>query len=99
MIKESPSLRARGSSILNLGRGKLINTDDLNYALEKGLIKGAGLDVVEIKKTHPLLKSNKVVFTPHIGSYTEEAFKKNLPEIIIENVEAFIAGSPKNIVS
>ncbi len=93
------SLMKKHAIILNLGRGKLINTKALHHALSTHQIAGAGLDVVELDTNDPLLKLSNVVFTPHIGSYTKESFEQNLPNIIISNITSFINNKPQNLVN
>ncbi|MSR30603.1 MAG: hydroxyacid dehydrogenase [Gemmataceae bacterium] len=53
--------------VVNTSRGGVINTVDLQEALEKGVIAGAGLDVFEIEPPGklPIFSSEKVVLTPH----------------------------------
>ncbi len=89
----------KGSVLINTGSAKLVNVDDLYEALKSKHLRAAGLDVVDISQSHPITKLDNVVFTPHIGSYTDEAYKHNLPETIVANIEAFVAGKPQNIVS
>jgi phosphoglycerate dehydrogenase-like enzyme len=47
---------------------------------------------------NPLLKLNNVVLTPHSAWLTKESFD-NLAEMVVENVEAFSLGNPKNLVT
>ena len=61
--------------IINAARGGIVNEEDLNKALEKNLIYGAGLDVFETeppKANNRLLKNNKVFLSPHTAAFTEE---------------------------
>src|SRR5699024_3336929 len=65
--------------LINTGRGAVISEKDLAEALEKGLIQGAALDVVEnepIGKKHPYLTMENVILTPHIAFYTEESLEE-----------------------
>jgi glyoxylate reductase len=61
--------------IINTARGALIDEAALVDALESGKVYAAGLDVYEEEpKVHPgLLKSDKVVLLPHIGTATIES--------------------------
>lgn len=61
--------------IVNTSRGKIIDEEALVYALEKGLISGAGLDVLEDEptETSPLFDLENVTITPHVAWYSEEA--------------------------
>jgi glyoxylate/hydroxypyruvate/2-ketogluconate reductase len=60
------------ATLINIGRGGLIDEDALAAALSAGKILGAGLDVFEGEpKVNPALTALKnVVLTPHIGSAT-----------------------------
>ena len=63
--------------ILNLSRGPVINEKDLEYALEKKIIAGAGLDVTEFEplaNTSKLLNHKNVILTPHALCWTDECF-------------------------
>ena len=63
------------SIIVNTARGGIINENDLNKALNEGLIFGAGLDVFSkepIEDDNPLLKNNKVILSPHSATFTDE---------------------------
>ena len=65
----------KSSIIINTSRGGIINEIDLNYALNKKVIFGAGLDVFEkepVDKDNPLLKNNKVILSPHSATFTNE---------------------------
>lgn len=75
---ESLPRMKRGAILLNLGRGDLINTDDLIAALKSGQIGGAGLDVTNpepIPMDSPLLAMNNVIINPHIASASESAVR------------------------
>lgn len=86
--------------LINTSRGKVLNTKDLVFNLENGKILGAALDVLEyeevsfenILSSKPLpeafdylLKSNKVVLTPHIAGWTLESNIK-LSEILAQKI-------------
>lgn len=65
--------------LINTSRGSAINEDDLFEALNSGKIKAAGLDVFEkepLSHESKLMKCPQVIFTPHLGAFTEEAFQK-----------------------
>ena len=65
----------KNAIIINTSRGGIINEIDLNNALNKKVVFGAGLDVFEqepINKDNPLLKNSKVVLSPHSATFTNE---------------------------
>lgn len=80
------------SLLINVARGKVVNTDDLVEALEKGYIAGAGLDVFEDEPNIDtrLQNSQKVTLTPHIGGNTVET-KVRLYNKVKQNIKAFEA--------
>lgn len=89
------------SFLINTSRGGLVNERDLALALEKGILAGAALDVVSqepIRPDNPLLKAPNVIITPHIAWATLEA-RRRLMKTTVENVKAFLAGKPQNVVN
>ena len=63
------------SIIINTSRGGVINEKDLNSALDKGIIFGAGIDVFEKEppsKDNLLLKNKRVLLSPHAATFTKE---------------------------
>jgi lactate dehydrogenase-like 2-hydroxyacid dehydrogenase len=84
--------------IINTARGRHINTHALYEALKNGKIAGAGLGVLDkLEDNHPLYSLENVVFSPHSGFFTQESLN-NMAEGIVDNVESFVKGTPKNIV-
>lgn len=80
------------SIFLNLGRGPIVNEQDLYDALLKGEIAAAGLDVLckePMSETNPLLKikdSRKLLITPHVAWASVEA-RTNLMNIILGQIQ------------
>src|SRR5699024_5263775 len=61
----------KSAILINVGRGKLVNTDDLVEALRTGEIAGAGLEVVDpepLPDDHPLWGMKNCTMTPHMGA-------------------------------
>jgi len=82
--------------LLNLSRGKIVETKALLRAIDTGIVKGAALDVLEYEKSsfekiddHPdfnaLLVSTKVIFTPHVAGWTVESYEK-LSEVLAKKI-------------
>ena len=87
--------------LVNTGRGPLVNEHNLAEALNTGRIAGAGLDVLSAEPPtagNPLTHAKNCFITPHIAWATFEA-RSRLMQIATENLEAFIAGKPKNVVN
>ena len=72
---EKMKMMKKTSIIINTSRGGVINEKDLNEALNKEIIYGAGLDVFEKEppnNDNPLLKNKKVLLSPHAATFTRE---------------------------
>lgn len=87
--------------LINTSRGPVVVEEDLAEALNKGIIAGAGLDVLSQEppaKDNPLLTAKNCIITPHIAWATKEA-RQRLMKIATENLKAYLEGKPINIVS
>jgi len=94
-------LMKKSAYLINTGRGGLINESDLKMALEKGIIGGAGLDVLSQEpppQDHLLLGAPNCLITPHHAWTTKES-RSRLINIVAENIKAFLAGKPQNVVN
>jgi D-3-phosphoglycerate dehydrogenase len=72
------SAMKRGSILINLSRGDLVDTGALVSALQSGHLAGAALDVCEpepIPADHPLLRMSNVIVSPHIASASVRAVR------------------------
>ena len=90
-----------GVIILNNSRGPLIIEQDLADALDSGKVYAAGIDVVStepIKGDNPLLAAKNCIITPHI-SWAPKESRQRLMNIAVDNLDAFIKGTPKNVVN
>ncbi|MBN2594579.1 MAG: D-2-hydroxyacid dehydrogenase [Sedimentisphaerales bacterium] len=86
---------------INTSRGPLVEEQALAEVLDGGLIAGAGLDVLEQEPpadNNPLFAARNCYITPHIAWATASA-RERLMLIAVENVKAFLSGSPQNVVS
>ena len=99
--KENIAKMKDGVIIINNSRGQMIVEQDLADALNSGKVAAAGLDVVStepIKGDNPLLKAKNCIITPHI-SWAPPESRQRIMDTTIENVKAYIAGSPINVVN
>ena len=103
MNREQFKKMKNSAVLINVGRGPIVNEEDLAEALEKGEIAAAGLDVISvepIRADNPLMRiqdSGKLVITPHIAWASTEA-RRRLVEEVYQNVAAFQRGEKRNIV-
>lgn len=85
--------------LINTARGPIVNQDALYSALRKGHIAGAALDVYDQEPPLPanfeLFNAPNLLMLPHMGYATKEAFQSRL-DIVVKNIEMWLAGSPQN---
>ena len=87
--------------LINTARGQCINSKDLIVGIKNNKILGAGLDVLEFEKKSfeklseildsnsdllYLIKSKKIIVTPHIAGWTHES-KINLAKVILKKIK------------
>jgi glycerate dehydrogenase len=87
--------------LINTSRGPLVDEQALADALSTGRLAGAGLDVLSTEppaKDNPLLSAKNCHITPHIAWATRAA-RERLLRVTIDNVAAFVAGKPRNVVN
>jgi len=92
----------RDAILINTGRGGLVDEHALADALTKGVIGGAGFDVLTVEPPKPGnvlldLRLPNLIVTPHVAWASQEAMQI-LADQLIDNIEAFAAGAPKNVV-
>ncbi|HXG79747.1 MAG TPA: D-2-hydroxyacid dehydrogenase [Methyloceanibacter sp.] len=88
--------------LINTARGGLVDEAALIEALKNGTIAGAGFDVLtkEPPKEGNILldyKGPNLIVTPHVAWASVEAMQI-LADQLIDNIEAFVAGKPQNVV-
>ncbi|MCJ7597702.1 MAG: D-2-hydroxyacid dehydrogenase [Methyloceanibacter sp.] len=103
MIGEKEFKKMKPTAILiNTARGGLVDEAALAKALKEGTIAGAGFDVltVEPPKDGNILLDKSIpnlIVTPHVAWASKEAMQI-LADQLIDNIEAFVAGKPQNVV-
>jgi glycerate dehydrogenase len=89
--------------LINTARGGLVDEQALVQALKDGLIAGAGFDVLSKeppKEGNPLLdlRLPNFILTPHVA-WASDGAMQFLADQLIDNIEAFVMGSPQNLVT
>jgi len=82
----------KNAIIINTSRGGVVNEKDLNEALNKKIIFGAGLDVFLKEppdRNNPLLKNKRVTLSPHAATFTQECLSKMSIETVQNLIDFF----------
>jgi glycerate dehydrogenase len=93
----------RTAILINTSRGGLVDEQALADALTQGLIGGAGFDVLTKeppKEGNPLLdlRLQNFILTPHVA-WASDGAMQFLADQLIDNIEAFAAGKPQNLLT
>jgi glycerate dehydrogenase len=94
------ALMKKSSYLINTGRGLLIDEEALATALSRGIIAGAGLDVLSQEPPpaeNPLLQAPNCFITPHLAWATLAARQRLIDELVA-NLRAFLNGELRNRV-
>lgn len=84
-----------GALLVNVARGRVVDTDALVEALRSGRVRAA-LDVTDpepLPGDHPLWQAPGVLITPHVGG-ASEAFAPRAARLLREQISAFAGGRP-----
>lgn len=90
-----------GAYLINTARGGLLDEQAVADALNSGKLAGAAVDVVSeepMKTYNPLLRCTNCIITPHIAWAPKES-RQRLLDCCVENIRAFLAGKPQNVVN
>lgn len=82
--------------LVNTSRGPIVDERALIDALRRGAIAAAGLDVFDqepLPPGHELTTLDNVVLLPHLGYVNEPGFR-HMYQQVVEDIDAFLAGSP-----
>jgi glycerate dehydrogenase len=95
------SLMKPGAWLINTSRGPLVDEEALAQALNEARLGAAALDVLAMeppRADHPLFQARNCFITPHMAWATLAA-RRRLMDTVVENVRAFLAGEPRNVVN
>ena len=98
--EESLGKMKDGAILINTARGALVDEAAVCHALEQGKLAYFAADVVSkepISPNNPLLHAKNCYLTPHIAWAPKET-RERLHAINEENVRAFLAGCPQNVI-
>ncbi|MFG2605842.1 D-2-hydroxyacid dehydrogenase family protein [Streptomyces sp. NPDC048514] len=82
--------------LINTSRAAIVDQDALLAALHAGRIAGAGVDVFDVEPLpagHPMRTAPRLLATPHLG-YVSHANYTTYYRQAVENIQAYLAGSP-----
>lgn len=88
------------SILINTSRGPIVDEGALVDSLRRHTISCAALDVYEtepLPADHPLRSLDNAVLTPHIGYVTQQLYSVFYRDAV-EDIAAFIAGSPVRLI-
>jgi phosphoglycerate dehydrogenase-like enzyme len=95
------ALMGRHAYLVNTSRGPIVDEQALVDALRSNAIGGAALDVYDVEPLpvdHPFLELENTVLSPHLGYASERNFAHYFAQIV-EDVEAYLAGSPIRVLN
>lgn len=85
-----------GASLINIGRGQLVDHDALLVALDEGSLGAAVLDVTDpepLPSDHPLWSHEKAIIFPHSAS-TSVKENERLVNLFLDNMDRYLNGQP-----
>ena len=93
----------RNTLLINTARGGLVDEAALIEALDQGLIAGAGFDVLTVeppRNGNPLLEVRRpnFILTPHVA-WASDGAMQFLADQLVDNIDGWAAGSPRNLVT
>lgn len=92
----------RTALLINTARGGLVDEAALADALRQGVIGGAGFDVLSKEPPGPdnpllAIRQPNFILTPHTAWASSQATQR-LADMLVDNIEAYHAGKPNNVV-
>lgn len=95
--KEKIDMMKDDAILLNAARAPIIEREAIIEGIREEKLR-IGLDVPPEDLPEDVRKSDRVIFTPHIGFFAEESLENKL-DVTVENVRKFLKGEPINVVS
>jgi glycerate dehydrogenase len=88
--------------LINTARGGLVDEAALADALGRGVIAGAGFDVLSKEPPSPdnpllQLRLPNFILTPHVA-WASAGAMQTLADMLVDNIEAWAGGKPQNMV-
>lgn len=99
--RETLSKMKKSAFFVNTSRGGVVNEQDLADALERGIIAGAGIDVLTpepMREDCPLRNARNCTITPHIA-WAPRQTRERLIGAVAENLRKWLLGEPQNVVN
>ena len=96
MNRERLRTLKRGTTFVNVARGRIVDEEALFEALSDGHLRGAGLDVFwtePLPEGHPLWALPNVLITPHTSAVTR-GFWRRETDLILGNLRRYLDGEP-----
>ncbi|UVW26867.1 D-2-hydroxyacid dehydrogenase [Massilia sp. H6] len=97
------ALMKRTALLINTARGGLVDEAALAEALRANQIGGAGFDVLSQEPPTSgnallALRLPNFILTPHVA-WASAGAMQTLADMLVDNIEAWVAGKPRNVVS
>lgn len=90
-----------GAILINTSRGPILEEAAVKAALESGQLRCCAVDVVSrepIRPDNPLLTAPNCIITPHMAWAPVES-RQRIMDATMDNIRAFLEGSPRNVVN
>lgn len=99
--REALAKMKEGACLINTARGGILDQQAVVEALDSGRLRWACIDVLETEPPlpgNPLIHHPRCIATPHVAWACREA-RERVIRLAAENLAAFFAGEPRNIVN
>lgn len=91
LTKQRLLMMKKDAVLVNVGRGNVINSYELNEVLDSGHLYGATLDVIDqepLDSNHPLWQKENVIITPHVsGGFVWPSVREYFVALAIRNIK------------